>query len=110
MATLVQWDDAIRDTVYTPDQAGRPVFLDMEDDVLLAAARRAGLDTVTAEEAEADLVRAVKDHLSISGTGTKKAFGSLSQFSKNRPFRIFCEPPSRRCATAPSPGPADAKI
>ena len=57
------WNQAFGTVLFTPDNAGRPVYLDMDDDVLSQVAVRAGVDP---EEAAEQLAAAVRDTLSLT--------------------------------------------
>lgn len=53
----LRWNNAICETLFTEDQAGLPVYLDMDDDVLASVSRRLSVAPECAHEL-ADVVRA----------------------------------------------------
>ena len=57
------WNQAFGSVLFTPANAGRPVYLDMDDDVLSQVAVKAGADQVDAAE---QLAGAVRDTLSLT--------------------------------------------
>lgn len=62
-----RWNAAIADVVFSPDNAGVPVYLDLEDDVLAAVAAAAG---VGSGDAEQQLVAAVAATIDRRGSGS----------------------------------------
>jgi hypothetical protein len=67
-----RWDEAFRDVVYSGAHAYQPVFLDVEDALLVEVARRRGLD-LTADQAAQRLAADVRTTLMLgpaaSGSG-----------------------------------------
>ena len=62
MATHEQWMDAIVNVLFAEENAGRPVYLDFEDEVLRQTALEAGVS----RDAIADLAAAVRTSLDLS--------------------------------------------
>jgi len=65
-----RWNDAFSRVVFVESHAHAPVYLDVEDDVLLAVASLAGFVGTTAGVAEASLVAAVRRRLRLAGGQT----------------------------------------
>jgi len=65
------WNQAFASVLFTPANAGRPVYMDMDEDVLSQVAVEAGVDQSDAAE---QLAAAVRDTLSLS-TATGPVFG-----------------------------------
>lgn len=59
----LRWNRAVADVVYAPSNAGQPVYLDLEDDVLESIRARAEPE---ASSATVGLVRAVRDVLRLN--------------------------------------------
>lgn len=62
MASYSAWNRAVVDVVFTEGQVGRPVYLDMDDDVLLDIAKHVGGEL---EDPAAGLAAAVRSTLSL---------------------------------------------
>lgn len=62
-----KWDEALRDVVYGGSRAHQPVFLDVEDALLVDVAKRLGLDP-TAAHAEQALASAVRGTLALGAS------------------------------------------
>ena len=59
------WNQAFSHVVFTPDKAGRPVYLDMDEDVLRIVAREAGVDPSQAVD---ELAAAVRGTLNLDSS------------------------------------------
>ena len=64
-----KWDEAFREAVYGGVFAHQPVFLDVEDALLVDVAKRLGLD-LTAAQAEVALASAVRKTLALGAAAT----------------------------------------
>ncbi|MEK6438961.1 hypothetical protein [Pseudonocardia sp. T1-2H] len=60
----LRWNSAICATVFSEDQAGRPVYLDMDDAVLAEVSSHLSIDV---DEAQGQLVEAVRATLALHG-------------------------------------------
>ena len=61
------WNEAVGSVLFTPANDGRPVYLDMDDDVLSRVAHEAGVEQA---DSRAQLAAAVRDTLNPGGTAT----------------------------------------
>jgi hypothetical protein len=73
-----RWNEAIAQEIYTPSAAGRPVYLDIEEDVLAAVARRAGVG----ESSTQALAAAVRGTLWLLPGGQNVFHGHLARLQR----------------------------
>ena len=55
------WNAALASTLFTPENAGRPVYLDMDDDVLFRVSNATGVEQADAAVQLAATVRSTLD-------------------------------------------------
>lgn len=79
-----RWNAAIADVVYSPERAGRPVYLDLEDDVLADIARRAEPEAADATEALIQTVTATLDFRSGYAGILRDHLGKLDAWYSGR--------------------------
>ena len=86
----LRWNQAIADVVFGRDNAGKPVYLDLEDDVLDDIARLAEPDTADAVTA---LVEAVRNTLTLRHGAADVFTGQLRQLNAWRKGDMWEPPP-----------------
>lgn len=79
-----RWNGAIAEVVYTPERAGQPVYLDLEEDVLAKIVRRAEPEAVDATTALIEVVKATLDFRSGYAGVLRGHLGKLDAWYSGR--------------------------
>ena len=65
--SYLAWNETLCAITFTPDMAGIPVYLDMDDDVIVKVGERLG---VPGEQAATDLISCVRSTLDLTAEGS----------------------------------------